>query len=413
MSTNIYKQVANYVTALYERSPHPNLLYHNLAHTKSVVERTQEIAAHYQLNETEMLILYVAAWFHDSGHLFAEIEKHEDKSVELFRDFATQEANMDATVKAAIEDCILSTRMPRNPKNKLHEILCDADTYNLGTKEFKGTNKLVRKEFALRGYGSSLDDWYANSLDLLEKHVYYTPYCKALLDERKQKNIKWLKSKVVKKQYGNLSHNLFDPLGDDEEDIGKLRNGLLNRGIQTMFRLTSENHFRLSELADRKANLLISVNSIIISLILSVLVRRLADAPHLTIPAIIFLLSSLGTIIIAIMATSPKITEGTFAKEDVLNKKTNLIFFGNFYKASLEEYEWAMSSLMKNNDYLYGVLVKDIYQIGVILGRKYKLIRWAYNVFMVGLIVSVISFFIASVISRDSGAPNVTTAQPL
>jgi hypothetical protein len=318
------------------------------------------------------------------------------------QEFMKQDQNIEPSLTEAVAGCIMATRLPRNPKNILEEIICDADTYNLGTKEFKETNKLVRKEFALRGYDSLLRDWYGNTAELLEKHTYYTTYCKVLLENRKQKNIAWVKQRLVKKQADNTHHNLFDPPGD-EADIGKLRNNLLGRGIQTMFRITSANHFRLSELADRKANLLISVNSIIISLILSVLVRRLSDAPHLTIPAIVFLVSSLATIIIAILATSPKITEGTFIKDDVLNKKTNLIFFGNFYKASLDEYEWAMANLMKDNDYLYGVLVKDIYQIGVVLARKYKLVRWAYHVFMFGLIISVLTFFIASVANNNGG----------
>ncbi len=161
-------------------------------------------------------------------------------------------------------------------------------------------------------------------------------------------------------------------------------------------------------MADRKANILISVNSIIIGVILSLLIDKLPDDPYLTIPTIIFLASCLTTIIIAILATRPKITEGIFSKEDILNKKTNLLFFGNFYRSSLEEYQWAMATLMKDNEYLYSAIVKDIHQIGVVLGRKYKLIRLAYNVFMVGLIFSVVAFFVAALINYGHPA-NVTT----
>ena len=173
---------------------------------------------------------------------------------------------------------------------------------------------------------------------------------------------------------------------------------LLGRGIQTMLRLTSDNHLELSGMADGKANILISVNAIIISVILSVLVRRLETDTYLIIPTIIFLAFSVITMVIAILVTRPKISQGRFSQEDVINKKTNLLFFGNFHKASLEEYERGMSQMMRDQDYLYGALIKDIHQLGVVLGRKYKLLRIAYNVFMAGIIVSVIAFAVAEFI---------------
>jgi len=407
MSDNIYKRVAIYVTHLFEDHPNPNLVYHNLGHTKKVVERAQEIAAHYQLSEADTLTIYVAAWFHDVGHLFTDIEKHEEKGVEIMREYLRKDESANEILIANIAGCILATKVPHNPKSPLEEILCDADTYHFGTKEFKITNKQVKKEFALRGYGILLNDWNRNAMEMLEKHVFFTSYCKILLEQRKRKNIEWLKNKDQKEIADNTHHTLFSTEsvgGKNVKDSGNL----LARGIQTVLRLTSANHFHLSEMADRKANILISVNSIIIGVILSVLIDKLSDDPYLTIPVIIFLASCLTTIIIAILSTRPKITEGIFSKEDVLGKKTNLLFFGNFYKSSLEEYQWAMSTLMRDTEYLYGVMVKDIHQIGVVLGRKYKLIRLAYTVFMVGLIISVVAFFVAALLNYGHSANVIT-----
>jgi hypothetical protein len=156
-------------------------------------------------------------------------------------------------------------------------------------------------------------------------------------------------------------------------------------------------------MADGKANILISVNAIIISVILTVLLRRLQVEPHLTIPTIIFLAFSVSTIVIAILATRPKVTGGTFSEQDITDKKTNLLFFGNFHKTPLDKYENAMRSMMMDSNYLYGSLIKDIYYLGVVLGRKYKLIRLAYNVFMVGIVVSVIAFAVAVFFNAESG----------
>ena len=75
--------------------------------------------------------------------------------------------------------------------------------------------------------------------------------------------------------------------------------------------------------------------------------------------------------------------------------KVNLLFFGNFHKMKLDEFEWAMGEMMKDRDYLYGSLTKDLYFLGLVLNRKYNLLRATYAVFIVGIILSVISFAVA------------------
>lgn len=61
----------------------------------------------------------------------------------------------------------------------------------------------------------------------------------------------------------------------------------------------------------------------------------------------------------------------------------------------LEEYEWALQELVKDKDYVYSSLTKDLYYLGIVLNRKYKILRITYNIFMIGMIISVISFGIA------------------
>jgi len=71
-----------------------------------------------------------------------------------------------------------------------------------------------------------------------------------------------------------------------------------------------------------------------------------------------------------------------------------MLFFGNFYKMKLEEYEMAIKEMINNDQYLYSTMAKDQYALGKVLAKKYKLLRWAYNVFMVGIVVSVIAFLL-------------------
>ena len=166
-----------------------------------------------------------------------------------------------------------------------------------------------------------------------------------------------------------------------------------------MLRLTSTNHIRLSEMADAKANILMSVNAIIVSVILTVMLPRLQEQDYLVIPSIIFLVTAISTIIVAVIAVRPGVNKGTFTSEDVQNKKINLLFFGNFHKMVFPDYELAMRKMMRDPDYLYRSLLKDIYFLGVVLAKKFRLIRFAYNIFMIGLIVSIISFSVAVLFS--------------
>jgi hypothetical protein len=167
---------------------------------------------------------------------------------------------------------------------------------------------------------------------------------------------------------------------------------LPGRGVESMFRLTARNQINLSSIADNKANILISVNSIVLTLLLTTGMDKISDYPVVAFPAISFLLTSISTIIFAILATRPKISSGKFTEEDINNKKVNLLFFGNFYNMKLEEYEWAIKELMADQEYLYSSMIRDQYSLGKVISRKYKLIRIAYTLFMVGLILSSVLF---------------------
>ena len=401
--TSIYKKTEVHVAEMFHKHQLSHLVFHNLEHTETVVKKVNEIAGHYNLSEEDMMVVYVAAWFHDTGYLLDKPENHEFKSVEIMKEFMHENKTSDEVIDK-IEMCILATRAPRNPLDLNSEILCDADTYQFGNKkEFKRTNKLAFEEashFSEIKLTRSVFD--ATTVKLLSDHKYYTTYCKEILNDVKKENIK----KVKKEMKTDAKQN------PSEKEITE-KDGT-TKGMQTMLRLTSSNHIQLSEMADSKANILISVNAIIISVILSVLLRKLQTDPYLAIPTITFLAFSVITIVVSILATRPKLNTGTFEDEDVVNKKTNLLFFGNFHKMSYPQYEAAMRTMMKDSDYLYTSIVQDIFHLGQVLGKKYRLIRLAYNIFMIGIIVSVVAFSTAAlfnsapaeiVVKNSTGSP--------
>jgi len=116
---------------------------------------------------------------------------------------------------------------------------------------------------------------------------------------------------------------------------------------------------------------------------------------HLIIPTIIFIVFTVITISLSVFATRPNVTRGKFTKEDVSNKKVNLLFFGNFHKMNLEEYEWAINEMLLDKEYIYSSMTKDLYHLGLVLHRKYSILRYTYSTFLIGLIISLLAFAIA------------------
>jgi predicted metal-dependent HD superfamily phosphohydrolase len=423
MQTGLIIEAAQqYVTAQYKEHPHPNLVYHNLEHTRQVVAAAEQISAHYRLEDTDLLVVYVAAWFHDLGYLLGEPKTHEEKGAELAQGFLNIQ-QVPLNIQQQVTACIMSTKMPQHPQNLLEQIVCDADLFNLGTKDFKNRTKLLHQEMELTS-GKEIPGaiWTEGSLRLLEEQHYHTAYCRTLLQQQIEENISRLKEKLEKQldkakkknkgeakeveaavvaagKKGARAEEVFavvDKAGKDKEKKKETeKEAKPGRGVETMFRTTSTNHIRLSSMADSKAHIMISVNSIIISVILGVLFRRLEDYPNLIIPAVIFLLTGVVTIIFSVLATRPNVNVGRFTREDIDRKKTNLLFFGNFHKMSLEDYTWGMTEMMKDTEYVYASMIQDIYHLGVVLGKKYKQLRIAYNVFMFGLIISVLAFVVA------------------
>jgi len=402
----LMSETEDFVTEEYKSANKDHFPYHNLLHTQNVVTHAFEIASHYELTEKEIAALHIAAWFHDIGHLYTSPSDHEEKSVEIMKAFMNEHHGA-ADLTEEIADIIRGTILKNEPVSILQQIIRDADSYHFGTKAFKKNNKLVKAEYEIRGLSTITADWETNTVESLQAHKFYTDYCIEILSSGKEKNLEKALKKMNKKNNYKTTNNIILKDMGNNDGLNK-PSGFITKGIQTSLKLTSENHLRLSDMADSKANILISVNAIIISVILSVLIRKIEVEKHLTIPTFIFLAFSVITIILSIIATRPKVTEGSFTREDVLHKKTNLLFFGNFYKKSLEEYTWAMSTMLRDSDYLYGAMVEDIYYLGVVLGRKYKLLRIAYSLFMVGIIVSVIAFSIA-IFAHKSDAPVIIT----
>lgn len=180
-------EVQTYVEDLFKRFQNNNLLYHNLAHTQSVVQRSYEIFDACLISEKELPELIAAAWFHDTGQLFGAPLDHEERSVVIMKDYFEKEQHFSENIDS-VANCIIATIVPQKPHTLLQEIICDADTYNLGTEDFIKTDARLKREMELRN-NLPVHDWDRHTLNLLLEHEFFTPYCRRLLNEGKQQNI--------------------------------------------------------------------------------------------------------------------------------------------------------------------------------------------------------------------------------
>lgn len=384
-------ETGNYVSSYMKEHADNNLLYHDIQHTKDVVTAAIQIANHYQLNEVDFFTVITAAWFHDLGYFAGKTSGHEEAGASLAEKFL-EEKGVDAAIITNVRKCIMATVMPQHADSLLEQIVCDADLFHLGGDKFRERNKLLRKEIELTsGKHINKADWRASTILLLQNHQYQTDYCRLLLNDKKLEHLNNLLQKEVSPNAPETV-NAIGPSPLSDKSNKEKSSSQTGRGIETMFRVTSSNNQRLSDMADNKAQILITVNSIILSAIISLLLRRLDQSSYLTYPTFALLTVSVITIVVAIIATRPSIPPGIFTKEDIDGKKVNLLFFGNFYKMNLEDYEAGMRSVMSDYEFLYGTLIKDVYSQGVVLGRKYRLLRIAYTVFMFGLVISVFGY---------------------
>ena len=165
-----------------------------------------------------------------------------------------------------------------------------------------------------------------------------------------------------------------------------------NRGIETMFRSAYRVQMDLTGLADNKANMMISINGIIISIIIASVAPKLDANPWLLIPTTIFLVGNLVSIVYAILAARPRVSSQPISLDDLRHSEGNILFFGNFANMSEAEFLEGMVEMVGDNTIIYESMIRNIYGLGWVLKKKFALLHKAYNTFMAALILGVSSF---------------------
>ena len=406
VSEQLLQDVEQYITDFFTQKVSDKYVFHDLEHTIQTVAAAKVIGEGFNLSEQDTRLLLLATWFHDTGYSEGPVE-HEERSwinaENFLRKHLTQE-ELDI-----IEGCIKATKVPQNPQSLLQRVICDADLSHLGMRTYWDRTSKFRQELILtRQLVMSDRDWVDFEIDFMLSHNYHTEVANELFNKHKAKHVQQLikqKRRLNPDKAPTAEELALMSEEDKNTDVKKvlkdqetkLKMSRFGRGVETMYRTTYRTHTNLSAMADSKANLMLSVNAIVISIMVSNLLPRLSDniTPQILIPTVLLTCTCLGSMIYATLATRPKVTEGKVTRDAILQRKANLLFFGNFHNMKLEDFQWGVTEMLKDPDFLYSSMSRDLYFLGIVLAKKYQHLSVCYNIFMYGLIVSVAAFILA------------------
>lgn len=359
----------------------------DLKHTKELVAVAEEVGRSCALQEDEMEILLLAAWLHDLS--YAKPGEPADGATFLPVAEYLESSGLSQAEIQKVKQCIAATQYPQYPQDTLEEALCDAVSSFLAAPDYIAQEEKQAKVISRKK--RDLYEWLNKQATLFKKHAFFTRYAISTFSDGKEKNLKLLKKKLKELSKDNAElEAVWEENKKLKKDLVKEKEQKVSKGIETMFRTTMASHLQLSVMADGKANLMISINAIVASILISTFVRKFEEVPHLMIPSIMLTLVCGLTIIFAVLSTRPNIKKTTVPED-----KRDLLFFGDFVQLSSETYKNGIRNIMRDHDKLYNSMIDNIYLQGKVLARKYRLLKIAYTIFMVGFAVVLASYAIA------------------
>ncbi|HCN83350.1 MAG TPA: hypothetical protein DIT07_06970 [Sphingobacteriaceae bacterium] len=391
----LIRNASEYVFTLFKEKLSGEHVYHNYKHTFETVKACKELAGVYNLKSRDFEILLLAAWFHDTGYVNT-YQGHEESSVAIMKDYLQGEYKLEDV--AEIENLILSTKANTDPDGTLQEILHDADYINTGKKRFNDRAELLRIEWerVLKKNHTPLE-WAEEQLNFLLKTTFRTEEALTLYDDQREVNIRQQRELIDKLKSEELKRK-------SKLEKSKTEPQKEGRGTQTLYRAIYSYHINLTSIADNKSHIMININTIIISLIITLFGSSYSFTKQSELASVRFvypmaflLITCVLAVVFAILSARPNLTSKE--KYELTNKSSSVLFFGNFAQLQLNEFVERIKYLQKEQGELYENMSIDVYHLGAVLVRKYRLLRWSYNIFMFGLIICAAGFITIVLIS--------------
>ena len=368
------------------------LPYHNLAHTEDVVGAAELIAQVEQFGPEEREDLVLAAWWHDVGMLTTPGRGHEQDSVEELTAFLRAQG-VPAERIARIARLVLATRLAHDPADPLERAIRDADLSSLGRPDYRKRLDRLREEWQDRPDSRrDLSDevaWLEENIAFLKGHTYLTAAGERLFGEQKEANLETLERRLTKRLKKRRKKKAKAKAKGSKTAIQS------EKSAQMMLKTTLRNNIDLTSIADGKANIMLSISAMIISIGMPVLAAYIPQFTYLVFPAGVLLLTCVLTIVFATLATRPVETSGVTALDSLHDGKSNLFFFGNYYRMPIDKYKTGMKEVLATQELLDSSVLNDMYYLGVALGQKFNRLRVCYGIFLIGMVLSALAFVLA------------------
>lgn len=383
---NLLDAARRHILQLWNEQHDARLVYHNFAQAAAVARLAGAIAEKEGLPAETGETAQLAAWFFNAGYLYDRHAVAETSAIRAEFFLVEQHAPPEQTQQ--VRQCIVSALTESRPASLEARVLSDAIRAYNWVETFETRTPLLRLEFAFLEREITADEvWNQYLREQLQHGLFFTAFAKMTYEPQ-------LAIHILQLQPAQQTPGSGPPEPDSapkpEGRFVRLARRPLRSGIQTFFRANYANHIRLSAIADNKAHIMISVNSILMSVAISMLTYQSTTNrnPLLVLPIILFLVTSLTSLIFAVLSSRPRVT----SVAPLPNQVHNPVFFGSFVQLSLEQYEAAVDAMLRDGSLLFGHMARDIYFLGQVLDRKYRLLTFSYTVFMMGFVATVGAF---------------------
>jgi predicted metal-dependent HD superfamily phosphohydrolase len=194
-----YYKAEKHIMNVLEKGLSDKLHYHSIEHTKDVVRAVERLALMEGVTDEGLFLLKSAATYHDAGFV-EQYEKNEPIGARLAEEILPKYGYSEQHIQT-IKELIYVTQIPHRPKNKLEEIMCDADLDYLGRDDFHEIADYLRRELREHGKLGSDRRWDEIQVEFLTSHRYFTETALRTRNKKKEKNLSEVKERLQLNQY--------------------------------------------------------------------------------------------------------------------------------------------------------------------------------------------------------------------
>ena len=188
-----------------------------------------------------------------------------------------------------------------------------------------------------------------------------------------------------------MNLEILDIEKEIEEVLKTKKEKNFSKGVLNIIRTTLRNNIELTGIADNKANVLLSLNAVMLTFMVPLFIPNLdiIDKYHLVYPIVLLILTCLVTIYISALVLRPgKFNQGQSTLEK--GKYVSPFFFGNFYTMNQSEFTDYVQDALSHGNLVNRHVIEDLHYIGSRLGVKMSMIRKAFAIFLIGFTTSIL-----------------------